>query len=44
MFYAGAPFVAKNYSFLHYNFQEALDLVDACLRSYDMNTRPYPQS
>jgi 4-hydroxyphenylacetate 3-monooxygenase len=38
MFYAGAPFVAKNYSFLNYNFQEALDLVTACLRSYDMDT------
>jgi len=34
MFYAGAPFVAKNYAFLNYDFREALDLVDSCLRGY----------
>jgi 4-hydroxyphenylacetate 3-monooxygenase len=38
MFYAGAPFVAKNHSFLNYDFREALDLVNACLRSYDMDS------
>lgn len=39
MFYAGAPFVAKNYCFQNYDFQEALALVDACLRGYDLNTK-----
>lgn len=35
MFYAGAPFVAKNYSFLNYDFNEALDLVKQCMAGYD---------
>jgi 4-hydroxyphenylacetate 3-monooxygenase len=34
MFYAGAPFVAKTYSYLNYGYEEALELVDACLRGY----------
>ena len=38
MFYAGPPFVAKNYSFVHYRFDDALDLVDQCLESYDLHT------
>jgi hypothetical protein len=36
MFYAGAPFVAKTYSCLNYGYDEAVDLVDACLRGYDL--------
>jgi 4-hydroxyphenylacetate 3-monooxygenase len=38
MFYAGAPFVAKNYSFMNYGFKEATDLVEQCLKGYDMDT------
>jgi 4-hydroxyphenylacetate 3-monooxygenase len=38
LFYAGAPFVAKNYSFLNYNFQESTDLVERCLAEYDHKT------
>lgn len=36
MFYAGAPFIAKKYSFMNYDFKEALDLVDDCLAGYDI--------
>jgi len=36
MFYAGAPFVAKNYSFMNYGFDEALALVNQCLEGYDL--------
>lgn len=36
MFYAGAPFVAKNYSFMNYDFKEALDLVNQCMAGYDI--------
>ncbi len=38
MFYAGAPFVAKNYSYMNYNYKEALDLVDQCLKGYNLET------
>ncbi len=38
MFYAGAPFVAKNYAFLNYGYQEAVALVDRCLGEYDLQT------
>jgi 4-hydroxyphenylacetate 3-monooxygenase len=43
MFYAGAPFVARNHSFLNYDFREALELVNACLQGYDIDT-PFPKS
>ncbi|MGQ0636873.1 MAG: 4-hydroxyphenylacetate 3-hydroxylase C-terminal domain-containing protein [Planctomycetaceae bacterium] len=35
LFYAGAPFVTRNYSFMNYDFGEALDLVDRCLGEYE---------
>ena len=38
MFYAGAPFVAKTYSYRNYDFQQATDLVDHCLQSYDLDS------
>ncbi len=38
MFYAGAPFVAKNYCCQNYDFSEALALVDSCLGSYDTDS------
>ncbi len=41
MFYAGAPFVVKNHSYLNYDFREALDLVDACLRSYGLDSQSH---
>jgi 4-hydroxyphenylacetate 3-monooxygenase len=39
MFYAGAPFVARTYAYTNYDFREALDLVQHCLDSYDLDTR-----
>ncbi len=36
MFYAGAPFVAKTYAYLNYDFREATALVDRCLAGYDL--------
>lgn len=36
MFYAGAPYVAKGYAFRNYRYEEALELVDAFLQSYDL--------
>ncbi len=38
MFYAGAPFVAKNYSFRNYGYEEATESVDQFLKNYDLNT------
>ena len=38
MFYAGAPFVVKNYAYQNYDFKEALSLVEDCLNSYDLGT------
>ncbi len=38
LFYAGAPFVAKNYAYLNYDFTEALELVDQCLDSYGLDS------
>ena len=34
MFYAGAPSVTKNNSFLNYGYEEAVALVDRCLAGY----------
>lgn len=39
MFYSGAPFVAKTYSFRNYDFTESLGLVQSCLSGYDMNSK-----
>jgi 4-hydroxyphenylacetate 3-monooxygenase len=36
MFYAGAPYVAKGYSFRNYRYEEAVALVDAFLQSYGL--------
>lgn len=36
MFYNGAPYVVKGYSFRNYGFQEALELVDEFLNSYGL--------
>jgi 4-hydroxyphenylacetate 3-monooxygenase len=36
MFYVGAPFVAKTYSYTNYDFREALSLVERCLESYGL--------
>ncbi|MDO8545462.1 MAG: 4-hydroxyphenylacetate 3-hydroxylase N-terminal domain-containing protein [Opitutaceae bacterium] len=40
MFYAGAPFVAKTYSFVHYGYDEAVGLVDRCLSGYRRPASP----
>jgi 4-hydroxyphenylacetate 3-monooxygenase len=36
MFYAGAPFVAKNYAFRHYGYDEAVSGVEKFLDSYEL--------
>lgn len=36
IFYAGAPFVAKSYAYRNYNFEESLNLVEHCLKGYDL--------
>lgn len=36
MFYAGAPFVAKGYSYRNYGYEEAVALADKCLSSYSI--------
>ena len=38
MFYAGAPFVAKNYSFRNFGYEEALKSVDDFLGEYGLDT------
>ncbi len=38
MFYAGAPFVAKTYSFRNYGYEEAVESVDQFLKGYDLST------
>ena len=38
MFYSGAPFVAKAYSFRNYGYDESLASVDAFLAEYDLTT------
>lgn len=38
MFYAGAPFVAKTYSYRNYGYEEATESVDQFLKEYDLNT------
>jgi 4-hydroxyphenylacetate 3-monooxygenase len=38
MFYAGAPYVAKGYTYRNYRWEEPLGLVDAFLRTYDLET------
>ena len=38
LFYAGAPFVARNYAFLNYGYEEVVALVDRCLSEYDLHT------
>ncbi len=37
MFYAGAPFVAKNYSFLNYGYEEPVSIVDKFLSEYSID-------
>ena len=37
MFYAGAPFVAKNYSFRNYGYEEPVSIVDKFLSEYSMD-------
>ena len=36
MFYAGAPFVAKGYSYRNYGLDEAVELVDRFMATYDL--------
>ncbi|AKA48310.1 4-hydroxyphenylacetate 3-hydroxylase [uncultured archaeon] len=38
MFYAGAPFVAKNYSFRNYGYDEPVEMVDSFMHNYDFST------
>jgi 4-hydroxyphenylacetate 3-monooxygenase len=38
MFYAGAPFVARNYAFRNYGFEEAVASVEGFLDSYDLDS------
>jgi 4-hydroxyphenylacetate 3-monooxygenase len=37
MFYAGAPYVTKSYSFKNYDYDEAVSLVDAFLQTYHLD-------
>jgi len=37
MFYAGAPHVSKGYSFRHYRYEEAVELVETFLQSYNLD-------
>jgi 4-hydroxyphenylacetate 3-monooxygenase len=39
MFYAGAPYVAKGYAYRNYGYEQAVELVDAFLRSYGVDTQ-----
>ncbi len=43
MFYAGAPFVAKTYSFRNYGYEEATESVDSFLEDYGLNTKINPE-
>jgi 4-hydroxyphenylacetate 3-monooxygenase len=38
MFYAGAPYVAKGYAYRNYGYEEAVELVDAFLKTYRLDT------
>ncbi len=38
MFYAGAPFVARNYAFRNYGFEEVLGSVEGFLNSYSVDS------
>jgi 4-hydroxyphenylacetate 3-monooxygenase len=38
MFYAGAPYVARSYAYRNYGYEQAVELVDAFLRSYGVDT------
>lgn len=38
MFYAGAPYVAKGYAYRNYGYEQAVEGVDAFLRSYGVET------
>jgi 4-hydroxyphenylacetate 3-monooxygenase len=40
MFYAGAPYVAKGYAFRNYRYEEAVQMVDAFLRTYSLEGTP----
>lgn len=44
MFYAGAPFVAKGYSYRNYGYEEAVALADKCLKSYSIPEEIFVQS
>jgi 4-hydroxyphenylacetate 3-monooxygenase len=37
MFYAGAPYIAKGYSYRNYRYEEVLELVDAFLEGYGLD-------
>ncbi|MDS0256525.1 hypothetical protein ApAK_02340 [Thermoplasmatales archaeon AK] len=38
MFYAGAPYVAKNYAYRNYGFEEGSEILDGILKSYGIHT------
>jgi 4-hydroxyphenylacetate 3-monooxygenase len=38
MFYAGAPYVAKGYAYRNYRYEEAVELVDAFLATYSLDS------
>ena len=40
MFYAGAPYVAKGYSWRNYGFDEVLGMVDTFMQTYDLERTP----
>lgn len=40
MFYAGAPYIAKGYSWRNYGFDEVTNLVDTFMASYDLERSP----
>jgi 4-hydroxyphenylacetate 3-monooxygenase len=42
MFYAGAPFVARNYAFRNYGYDEAVQSAESFLSSYGLESLPDP--
>jgi 4-hydroxyphenylacetate 3-monooxygenase len=44
MFYAGAPYVARNYAYRNYRYEEAVQLVDDFLQTYSLEDAGAPSS
>jgi 4-hydroxyphenylacetate 3-monooxygenase len=44
MFYAGAPYVARNYAYRNYRYEEAVELVDDFLQTYSLEDAGAPST